>query len=83
MTYPRRPQGLAGTSTIRLAVIATVLVSIFAHGLTARPGINLYARRVAVLDETSPSTRRWGMDHLSRRRRRTSTPERVTGPQVP
>jgi hypothetical protein len=35
-------------------VLATVLLSIFAHGLTAQPGINLYAKRIAALDETSP-----------------------------
>ena len=32
--------------TIRLAMMATVLLSIFAHGLTAMPGINAYARRL-------------------------------------
>ena len=31
--------------TIRLAVVATVLLSIFAHGATALPGIAWYARR--------------------------------------
>ena len=36
------------------SVLATVLLSIFAHGLTAQPGINLYAKRIAALDETSP-----------------------------
>jgi hypothetical protein len=35
-------------------VLATVLLSIFAHGLTAQPGIKLYARRITALDETSP-----------------------------
>ena len=32
-----------GEALIRLAVIATVLLSIFAHGLSARPGIAAYA----------------------------------------
>jgi len=54
LVYLVRETGLAGNSTIRLAVMATVLLSIFAHGLTAQPGINLYARRIAALDETSP-----------------------------
>jgi sodium/hydrogen antiporter len=54
LVYLVREAGLAGTSTIRLAVMATVLLSIFAHGLTAQPGINLYARRIAALDEASP-----------------------------
>jgi len=35
--------------TIRLAVMATVLLSIFAHGLSAKPGIGWYARAVAGL----------------------------------
>jgi NhaP-type Na+/H+ or K+/H+ antiporter len=34
----------AGESTIRLTVMATVLLSILAHGLSAIPGIELYAR---------------------------------------
>ena len=36
-----------GESTIRLAVMVTVLLSIFAHGLSALPGINLYAAKTA------------------------------------
>jgi len=39
----------AGDSTIRLAVMATVLLSIFAHGLSAVPGIELYARKIETL----------------------------------
>src|SRR5262249_5906445 len=35
--------------TIRLTVLATVLVSIVAHGLSAVPGCNWYARAVAAL----------------------------------
>ena len=35
--------------TIRLAVMATVLLSIFAHGLTAKAGIELYTRKIATL----------------------------------
>jgi sodium/hydrogen antiporter len=54
LVYLERETELAGTSTIRLAVLATVLLSIFAHGLTAQPGITLYAKRIAALDETSP-----------------------------
>jgi NhaP-type Na+/H+ or K+/H+ antiporter len=45
---------LPGEPTIRLAVIATVLLSIFAHGLSALPGIALYAGRVAALDSSAP-----------------------------
>ncbi len=37
---------LPGENTIRLAVIATVLLSIFAHGLSAVPAINWHARHL-------------------------------------
>jgi NhaP-type Na+/H+ or K+/H+ antiporter len=39
-----------GESLMRLGFIGTVLLSIFAHGLSARPGIGLYARQIAQLD---------------------------------
>ena len=62
LVYLVRETGLPGTSTIRIAVMATVLLSTFAHGLTAQPGINLYARRIADLDETSPERQAVGDD---------------------
>jgi hypothetical protein len=37
--------------------MTTVLISIFAHGLSAQPGIGLYARRVASLDAAAPEHR--------------------------
>jgi NhaP-type Na+/H+ or K+/H+ antiporter len=40
--------------TIVHAVAATVLLSIFAHGVTALPGIRWYARRIEDLDEDAP-----------------------------
>ncbi len=43
-----------GESTIRLAAMVTVLLSIFAHGLSARPGINWYASSVAELGPDAP-----------------------------
>ena len=43
-----------GESTIRLAVMATVLLSIFAHGLSARPGIAIYAASVNRLSHRAP-----------------------------
>jgi len=43
-----------GESTIRLAVMVTVLLSIFAHGLSAAPGLKLYAARLAALDTSAP-----------------------------
>ena len=43
-----------GETTIYLAVMVAVLLSIFAHGLTARPGINWYATAIAKLNPTAP-----------------------------
>jgi NhaP-type Na+/H+ or K+/H+ antiporter len=41
-------------SLLRLGMIATVLLSIFAHGLSARPGIRLYERQTALLASDAP-----------------------------
>lgn len=41
-------------STISLAVMATVFVSIFAHGFSAVPGMELYARKIAELEPSAP-----------------------------
>jgi NhaP-type Na+/H+ or K+/H+ antiporter len=41
-------------NTIRLAIMATVLLSIFAHGLTAMPGIEAYSRKIAQLEADAP-----------------------------
>lgn len=40
--------------TITLAVMATVFVSIFAHGLSAVAGTELYARKIENLDDSAP-----------------------------
>jgi NhaP-type Na+/H+ or K+/H+ antiporter len=48
LVYLRGADGAVG-ETIRLAVMATVLLSIFAHGLSAKSGIGWYARAVAGL----------------------------------
>ena len=48
---------LPGEETIKLAVMATVMLSIFAHGFSALPGISLYARTVATLDAATPEKR--------------------------
>jgi sodium/hydrogen antiporter len=45
---------LPGEETIRLAVIATVFLSIFAHGVSAPSLIERYARSVAALDPAAP-----------------------------
>lgn len=54
LVYLEEEARLPGEETIRLAVIATVMLSIFAHGFSALPGIGLYARRVAELDASAP-----------------------------
>ncbi|GKT10314.1 cation:proton antiporter [Desulforhabdus sp. TSK] len=54
LVYLEQESRLPGESTIRLAVMATVLLSIFAHGLSAVPGISLYARKIAMLDASAP-----------------------------
>jgi NhaP-type Na+/H+ or K+/H+ antiporter len=57
LVYLEHQATLPGESIIRLAVMATVLLSIFAHGLSALPGIGFYARRVASLDSLTPEHR--------------------------
>jgi NhaP-type Na+/H+ or K+/H+ antiporter len=57
LVYLEHQATLSGESTIRLAVMATVLLSILAHGLSALPGIGLYARQVASLDSRAPEHR--------------------------
>ena len=45
---------LAGEDTIRLAVMATVFISIFAHGVSAIPCINLYSKKIQSLPSSIP-----------------------------
>ena len=47
LVYLEHHANLPGESTIQLAVTATVLLSIFAHGLSALPGISLYGGGLA------------------------------------
>jgi sodium/hydrogen antiporter len=54
LVYLEQQTHLPGEAAIRLTVMATVLVSIFAHGLTALPGIGLYAKRMASLGPDAP-----------------------------
>ena len=49
LVYLEQETHQPGESTIQLAVMATVLLSIFAHGLSAMPGITLYSRKVEAL----------------------------------
>jgi sodium/hydrogen antiporter len=54
LVYLEQEMHLPGEPTIRLGVMMTVLLSIFAHGLSAMPGIGLYARKIATLPATAP-----------------------------
>ncbi len=54
LVYLEQETHQPGESTIRLAVMATVLLSIFAHGLSAIPGIELYAGRIRTLPPGAP-----------------------------
>jgi len=54
LVYLEQELHLPGESTIRVAVMVTVLLSIFAHGLSAMPGITLYERRIAALPLSAP-----------------------------
>ena len=54
LVYLDQETHLSGEPTIRIAVMATVLLSILAHGLSAMPGISLYARNIAGLGTGAP-----------------------------
>jgi len=54
LVYLEQEMKFPGESTIRQAVILTVVVSIFVHGLSAMPGIGAYARRIATLKPGAP-----------------------------
>lgn len=53
LIYLEHEANLPYEETIIVAVTATVLLSIIAHGVSAVPGIKLYAQKVAQLDESS------------------------------
>lgn len=54
LVYLEGETNLPGESTIKLAVAATVLLSIFAHGFTALPGISRYVTAIAKLNNGAP-----------------------------
>ena len=54
LVYLEHAMPQESVSTIRLAVMATVFLSIFAHGLSAAPGMELYARNIAELEPGAP-----------------------------
>jgi NhaP-type Na+/H+ or K+/H+ antiporter len=45
---------LAGEELILLATVATVLLSVFAHGISALPGVKWYARQVEAMEADAP-----------------------------
>ena len=57
LVYLEQEMHLAGEQTISLAVIVTVGLSIFLHGLSAMPGISLYAAKLVSLDASAPERR--------------------------
>jgi len=54
MIFLQREAHLSYEATIIQAVAATVLISIFAHGISALPGMKWYAKQIKNLDETAP-----------------------------
>ena len=54
LVYLEKELNLPNESTIRIAVMVTVLLSIFAHGLSAAPGICVYEKRISTLDPDAP-----------------------------
>jgi NhaP-type Na+/H+ or K+/H+ antiporter len=53
MTLNEAP-GIPGLQTIAVVVSTTVLFSVFAHGISANPGITWYARKMASLPADAP-----------------------------
>ena len=53
LIFLEQKTNLSVEPVIILAVISTVLLSIFAHGISAAPAINLYARRTAAMGPNS------------------------------
>jgi len=54
LVYLEQELLLPGEPTIKVAVIVTVFLSIFLHGLSAMSGIDLYSRKIASLPPTAP-----------------------------
>jgi NhaP-type Na+/H+ or K+/H+ antiporter len=54
LIYLKEEASLPGEPLIELAVTVTVLLSIIAHGISAAPGIKVYAKQVEKLDADAP-----------------------------
>ena len=57
LVYLEQELHLPSEPTIRSAVMLTVVLSIFVHGLSAMPGISIYERKMADLDLSAPERR--------------------------
>ena len=57
LVYLEQKMNLPSESIISLAVMATVSLSIFAHGLSAIPGISLYATKLRRRTPARPSSK--------------------------
>lgn len=60
LVYLERQANFPGEATIKLALMMTVIIRIFSHGLSAPPGINCYVGRIARLDSDSPKRLEYG-----------------------
>jgi sodium/hydrogen antiporter len=65
LVYLEGETNLPGETTIKLVVMATVLFSIIAHGVTALPAINRYIRAIAPLGDDAPEHEALGTDRTS------------------
>lgn len=54
LVYLEQELRLPGEPIIRVAVMITVALSIFLHGLSAAPGISFYASKVSALENAAP-----------------------------
>ena len=61
LVYLEQEMHLPGEPAIRSAVMVTVLLSIFAHGLSAMPSIGLYTRKIASLTAAAPEHQAAGL----------------------
>lgn len=53
LVYLEQQANIPGEATVKLAIMMTVLLSIFAHGFSALPGISVYAKKIARLNTSA------------------------------
>lgn len=54
LVYLEQELHIPGDDTLKLTIMMTVLLSIFAHGFTALAGISFYAKNIVRLDSSAP-----------------------------